>query len=552
MLLSGLSEACPTVCFVIGTFSDGSDARAMALEAERQRLAAKQARRAGAIPSADLAAWHTVGVAADAVANVRHVLRELLAVAGPAAVAVEYESIRACLQAGPDPGLGRTVAQLLRTLPGERTAEFLRDLQEVGLPLISADQLRTVRILAQPDDTADQLQEARSVDEEPQWRLFADTLAVSRGLEPAERRVFVEKAPLAAVDQYLERSKEGISSAWWRKRPVGERRYLTARTEPDQLTVDMVQALDWREELHRRRLSSGLGYEPEEGEERIELFDLLVAAGAGNTEVLDRLAALLPSENAAVVSAVRTGALLASWSPQVQDDRGLWMLLIRAWAPDDIIDPERSPFHKWAAWRRCYDLTLAGRFGQAWVQTQMFPMGGKPTAPIDKEIQNLRAYLTLVRDDLDEIKALNQAGALLQALAPHPIAKANYEWVRRRRNLTRNERGLGENPYLHLEVDHGAPTGVWKAAWRRLRKQHGDDIDLLSSINKAKDLIQALEYEAVDGRAQVFIIPLDPKRLNPQNGKPWKLLVPAARPLPRCTEDVAWQTILDPLRSAAV
>ena len=71
--------------------------------------------------------------------------------------------------------------------------------------------------------------------------------------------------------------------------------------------------------------------------------------------------------------------------------------------------------------------------------------------------------------------------------------------VRRQSQLTTNDRRPWENPYLILGVDHGAPPEVWKQAWRRTRAEKAHDIDQLSRVNEAKDMIMTLERDGTNG-----------------------------------------------------
>lgn len=505
---------------------DDSSLRAAALKAERERLAARRAARRKR--EADHAAWRALGVEPEAIADVRQVLLELTTVAGEAA----QDAVRSALDAPPAPDLRRAVADVLRSLAPSLAAAFLRDLQEMGFPLLEPHLVPAVRLLAQDELRPDQLAEAQKVSAGHAWTLYVDVLAVDAGREPVAPRLLVEKAPLMVVGRYLEDARREVYSDWWDVRPPEERAYLTARTRPELLTDQDVEALGWDEELHRRRLASGQGYEPGPDEDHIELFELITAAARGEVDVLDRLEELLPDENASVVRSVRRGAVTGTWAEDILADKGLWRLLARLLPDDRPVDPAAGPFFRWAAFWRAYELTKAGRFADAWAQIKKSAPPARAFAPLDKELQNLRAYLTLMREGAEEKKFLDHAVELLLPMKKDPVVGANLKWLRRRLRQTRNEREMKENPYLLLGVDQGVPTAVWKASWRRLRKRNSGDVDVVSKVNEAKDLIERLERAGSDGRAEIFTVPLRTERLSPGRGKPWKLLVPDPTPLP--------------------
>src|SRR5690606_13892331 len=122
---------------------DDSSLRAAALKAERERLAARRAARRKR--EADHAAWRALGVEPEAIADVRQVLLELTTVAGEAA----KDAVRSALDAPPAPDFRRAVADVLRSLAPSLAAAFLRDLQEMGFPLLEPHLVPAVRLLAQ-------------------------------------------------------------------------------------------------------------------------------------------------------------------------------------------------------------------------------------------------------------------------------------------------------------------------------------------------------------------------------------------------------------------
>lgn len=382
----------------------------------------------------------------------------------------------------------------------------------------------------------------------PRWRRFADVVLVTLGQDPLDPRAFVDAAPLPAVDAYIDLASSSIEPSWWSGRPAGDRLYLTARTRPGELADQDVASLGWWEEFHRRRLASGLPYQASRTTGS-ELFQLLDAAISGNITVLDRLVELLPDHHAATIHLLRQGTDAGDWPSGLADDRGLWLLMLRLWAPRGIIRPSYSAFHRWAAFRHCYDLTLAGDYEEAWSQIDAFPSYSKPATRLQKEVDNLRAYLTLVRSS--ETSALNQAMAFLRVIHNPAAARSNQEMVRRMARLTTNERRTCENPYLVFGVPHGSRPEVWKVEWRRARAENSGDIDALSRVNEAKDAIMALERDGSDGSRQVFLVPLEARLLTPHLEWPSRRLVPGLRAYPNRTSHLL-EAAVQSMRSDAI
>jgi hypothetical protein len=202
--------------------------------------------------------------------------------------------------------------------------------------------------------------------------------------------------------------------------------------------------------------------------------------------------------------------------------------------------------------RRGFDLVRTGEVDLAMEQLRTFPLVERPVDAIDREARNLRVYLMVVRAEKDEARILTQAADLLEALAPNPVAVANQAWLRRRRALTRNDRGPCDNPYLLLGTDHGAGEHEWRRAWRKLSRRYRDDIDRLSAVNRAKDRIEALERAGYSGLGEVFVVPLVNENIHPHVGSPWQSLVPAAEPLPKLEGDRLLRLCIEELRAAVL
>ena len=294
--------------------------------------------------------------------------------------------------------------------------------------------------------------------------------------------------------------------SWWGDRAVDQRRYLALRTR--------------------------------------ELPDLIDAAVSGDATVLDQLEEVLPDGNAEALRRVRACAITGEWSADFYDDRGLWLLMFRLWAPAAPLSPDAGSFHRWAAFRLAYDLTLSCSYDAAWEQVSAFAVLPRPATRLQKEVENLRAYLALVRSEGSE--PMRQALEILRGIRNYKAGSANYEMARRQSKQTINERGSFENPYLVLGVEHGAQTAVWKRAWRRARAESGDDVDQLSRVNEAKDRITARER---DGAEPMFVVPLYADTLTPYTLRA-SVHLPRG-PFPNGTQDSLPQAI-DKLRADAL
>lgn len=338
------------------------------------------------------------------------------------------------------------------------------------------------------------------------WRRFADMVRITHGHVPEDPRDFVAHAPLPAVDAYVDLVDGEVDPSWWSGRAVEQRRYLALRTR--------------------------------------ELSHLVDAAVSGDVTVLNRLEEVLPAGNAEALRRVRACAATGEWSPDFYDDRGLWLLMLRLWAPTGPVSPKAGSFHRWAAFRRAYDLTLTHSYDAAWEQVSAFAVLSRPMTRLQKEVENLRAYLVLVRDGDND--PMRQAMEILRNIRDYKASSANYEMVRRRSKQTINKRGSLENPYLVLGVEHGAQTAVWKRAWRRARAASGDDIDQLSRVNEAKDRITVRER---DGAERMFVVPLYADTLTPYTLRA-SVHLPRG-PFPNGTRDSLPQAI-DELRADAL
>jgi hypothetical protein len=534
---------------------DAALRRTRAIELERVRLALrKTARQVDAIDATAELAWQQLGVQVSSLARVRSslydlasaALREMPVNADQAGTIDALWVVTEALSDAPAEHVLSAVHDLLLATPGIRSATLACELQAAGLNVFSGSALPAVRCLAEPSlGSVDVSTLCR--DWGPGWRRFADLALIITGRSPLDPGGFLSQAPVPAVDAYIETLGEPPHPEWWANRPPDERRYLAARTRPALLDADDLLALGWWEEYHRRRYIQRLSYQAEDTDS--ELYRLLDAASYGDISVLDRLAELLPPDNAAVMRQLQEGAKSHQWPVEFYEDRGLWLIMARLWAPGDVIDPARSAFHRWVAFRRAYDLTLEWSFDAAREQIIAFGEPPKVATPFQKEVINLRAYLTMIRS---ADKGLDGAMALLKGICRSPQAGKNLAWLRKRKAVMVNEREPAENPYLVLKVAHGAPTTEWRRSWMAIRSASKDDMNVLSAANEARDRILALERDELVDTGRVFIVPLDRQFITPHLIQPSPVLLPKSAPFPSRTDERQLSAALDKLRLEAL
>jgi hypothetical protein len=508
------------------SLDDAALRKARARELERLRRAVQKLTRPSGGTNPPAEPWRLLSVSADALDDVLATLCGLAdairrdGVEG-AATMTALTALHDALTGAPSRQLLPALRELLVTASGIDPAEMACCLQAAGLEIVSRDVLPALRALVTDGPTAADL-DVLYADWGPCWRRFADVALVASGHAPQDPAAFFAEAPLHAIDVYVDSLPEAPHPQLWADRPPEDVRYLTARTHQALLSEDDLAALGWWDEYHRRRYARGLPYQSSKSNDS-ELYHLLNKATRGDASVLGRLAELLPPENAVVIKQLRDGAKFGSWPAELYADRGLWLLIARLWAPADVIAPRISSFHQWAAFRRAYDLTLERNFEAAEDQIEAFGELPEVASPLEKEVINLRAYLTLVYSDKI---ALDEATAILRRVRRSPAVQENLKWLERQRRATTNDRAPVENPYLFLGVDHGAPTREWKEAWRAIRSADKDDLDSLSAINDARDRIMALERDNSDGLGQVFVVPLDKKHITPHLIEPSPRLIP--------------------------
>jgi hypothetical protein len=344
------------------------------------------------------------------------------------------------------------------------------------------------------------------------------------------------------IDDYLDRpSTEGQELDWRDRADADECRYLQARIDPASLSLDQVNELGWEEEARRRRFLAGEAVEDRED----GIYSLLNAVADGDLQALKSLVPLLPEPQANLATRLLNSEGPADIPIDMLNDRGLWPAYYELWgSPNEPVDPSMSDYHTWAAFDRAYGLVIKREFDLA--RDQLKNLAVLPRdSPLRSEVINLRAYIAVIDD------RLVNARALLLKIDSDPVARANASWILRRIGQTTNERGLRENPYLFLGVDHGTPRSVWRKGWADLQHRFHDDINELSVIGDAKDMIVELERsEDPSGLRRVFVVPLDPARADLPSDV-LRSLLPGPEPYPRGTSSGSPE-LLEPYRLRAI
>ena len=507
--------------------------REAVLAERRRRARLKEERRRAATARA----WAEFGVAADRTDDLRGIVSAVVAtVPEPGEAAV----LRSLLRGEGAEGGPEELLRLLRALPPLTAMAHVADLHRIGAPVAAAIGPQAVSLAAE-SATLDELVTLES--DSAAWRLWRDTTLVRHGAAPVNLADFVRRAPLAAVDDLI--TNGGTPTAeHWAGRPEAERRYLRARVAPQTLTEEELLALDWDEEVWRRRLADMEAEPPPE--DAPELVRLLHRVGAGDVDALVGAAELLPSAQADLIGRVLASPTdVDAWPEEVVRDPAMWPVLDRVWQPEEevgLTDDHTADFVVWCGLRDGYDMLLA-------LESEAEEVLG-PNPRIREEAVNMLVYLRLRFSSADDSETLAWAETRLRNLGRgNPAVEGNLRWIAIRRATPVNDRGPAFNPYIELGVGPGAPTDEWRSAWRRLRKEHRKNTGVLSDINLARDQLRDLEAAGTPDPHRFFQVPLDLGFLRPAPRIP-HCLVPDARPLPRRTSPVS-DVDIEALRAAA-
>lgn len=514
-----------------------------AVEAERKRLSTLRRRRA---EERAARLWSEFDVSSDLLDTLGDVVAQIVASSAGQGGAAE-EALGRLLEGEPCPDAPHLLVELITTLTPSVGADYLAQLHDLKVPMVAAAG-PAARLLAAPDG-ADSDQLAAMQAGTPSLRLWRDTELVSRGLQPLDLPLFVAHAPLAAVDDLIERHQV-VRPEHWAERPFAERCYLHARIDPQPLTEAELIEADWPAEVERRslvRVANGVPHEDDP-----ELAHLLHDVGDGNVAALEHAMERLPHTLRTLVGQVRAHpGQEQKWPRKLLEDRAMWPILERMWDPgEEVITPRQDRTRGFAAWcalragyRRLLDVHVSA-------EEALRPFAHDPDRKIRDEAVNMLVYLDLRFSDPSDSEVLRESAARLAALQPlHPVVAANLRWLEERQERNRNERGPVFNPYLELGVDHGTPVDECRGAWRRLRRELRGSTGDLSDINQAHDMLTGKIADNRPAAARYFRLPLAPELLLPSARVP-AALVPDAAVLPRRTAPVTAGEI-EPLRETA-
>jgi hypothetical protein len=247
--------------------------RNMALELERIRLGLRKAARQPHISTDAEIMWQHIGIFPNAIDQVRRSLlslantafREMKEQTNPPVAALEaLRLVKDALVIVPVRSLPGAIRELLRATVGPDSAAVICDLQAAGLTIVPEEMLPAVRCLTAASPTmvdAGVLHSQWGIE----WRIFADTVLVRLGLAPDDLSLFLWQAPIAAVDRYISTLTVPPRPEHWAGRSAYERRYLTARTHPLLLDKNDLLALNWLDELERRKRARDMVYGTADG-----------------------------------------------------------------------------------------------------------------------------------------------------------------------------------------------------------------------------------------------------------------------------------------------
>ncbi|MFI8182456.1 hypothetical protein ACIF70_18340 [Actinacidiphila glaucinigra] len=493
-----------------------------------RRLQTPDLEQGPGIDGFELRKWRKAGVfGADAVQRVKELLKELLDPEPEQRGIPEFarQTMVRCLEGDPGPDLPSAVRAALESYGTEEAAATFFAIHEGGLPWLSpVGQRRLAFLMATSDGELDH--EASPTQGEDASGAFALHQALRSGelasLPPAVCARILPWIPMGVIDDLIAAGAVTRRIGPWRTREEQkEQQYLLARLAPEYVERGAARDLGWSEPVDRELFLAGQDIEAEEG----TLYDLLQRAADGETGGLRELDDLLPRDLALRLRTVQGGALTGNWDVDILADRGLWRLLTALWEPKAAVNPARSPFHALTALRHAYDLMCARDYKKAAAQVDKLVAfeEGEPHHQI--EAWNMRAYLLLLSEELD-----NALVALSKIAGQHPQAEANLDLVRRRRAIARNDRPHPSNPYLELGLPQRSQ--IWKQRYRDLRWEYSDDREEAARLNRAMRRIQ--NAELAEDWSDFFTLPLD-HTVFELPSEPPATLVPPIAPMPRRT-----------------
>ncbi|MGJ3561862.1 hypothetical protein ACR6C2_40870 [Streptomyces sp. INA 01156] len=234
--------------------------------------------------------------------------------------------------------------------------------------------------------------------------------------------------------------------------------------------------------------------------------------GEAQLSSLDALDAALPRAQQIELRNLKSGALNGQWAMETVRDEGLWKLMAALWQPSETVDPTRSAFHALVGLRRAYDLTRSGELEAAGNQADTFlrsrAVKSLP-AEVMSEAYTVATYVAVATSACagGEKLALAEEHARKAAETGGAVAERNLALVRTGRETPRNQREPMTNPFLELDLDHGAEG--WDRHCRDFFRQYAEAGDQTgqSRVNRAQGRIEeALRHDS--GLDVFFRLPL--------------------------------------------
>ncbi len=525
--------------------TDPVAARQAAKAAERERLTRERERR----ESQELSGvtgfvqrkWRWLGVGgSEAVEAVLTMLAEMVAAGGiPEA---DRAVLARALEGDPDrEGLLPATRAGLKHLPAASVLGHLRMLWGTGVHWLNEAGLERCRLLCSTEPRRDLVgKRSHAATDGLAFSLFAT--AATSGVIPIPNRFLdglVGGAPLAVIDDLIDRRGLLAEDEPWKARAEEERLYLRARLKPETITNEEAERLGWQDCLRRQAFLRGemlIRQEPDDVWDL--LYDVLLD---GDVASLDALDAALPRAQQIELRDLKSGAVSGQWPPNMGEDCGLWRLMATLWKPRELVDAKRSPFYALVAANRACDLARAGEMDTAIGQALSLTRSGRGRKiPVDlaQEGYAIAAYAAVGQSERLESttgrdKLLDSAEEYAEKAAElgGVVAERNRRLLRAWRDTRRNNRGPFTNPFLEVGLDHGAEE--WEERCREIFRQREGDTKGQSALNLAEERIRcALRDEA--GPDVFYQLPLDPARYVMPSQVP-QHIVPPMGGLPRRT-----------------
>lgn len=511
--------------------SDARKRKAAALAAERERLArVRREREQGRRDSI----WQEFRVGSERIPDLKDAVESAILAAGSSG-GETAEKLSVLLDGRLCPEAPKMLLELLGRLPAKVGVLHLARLYEIGVPQVAESGGVAALISGQVEPTARALRRLQNFS--LNLRLWRDAELVRLGEKPEAIDDFLARAPLALVDDLLDRDPS-VSPSGGERADEGENLYLLARRSPEELTDAQVAELGWEEELWRRRLLT----DPQRRvpDEAPEPARILQRVADGDPLALRLMVGLLEGKPKKLLQHVIAGPdQPAGWPKALFAESSLWPVLEKLCEGAELPTNSQGPLADFVAW---HDLRVAHRELMdlnAGAYRTLTPYLESLTSWVREEATATEVYLDLRFADPGDSQPLHEALRRLSALdSEHPVIRSNIAWVRHQLGRDRNNRGPLFNPYLELGVPHGAPYEEWKEAWRGLRRKLRGRTEELSDINQAHDQLRERETDGGTEDGALYVLPVHREKLFPSPCVP-ELLIPAVSPLERRTEPLS-------------